>query len=107
MSGARLAGLLRRVVDHNKHVQAAACGALAALEQEARTDIAPYLGPIVGEAGPRHPRHPRHPRGFIHSSTSCYSRNDGLNVIVYDVVCGGPGVVPMPFSDDDNRAVDR
>lgn len=42
-----LAGLLRRIVDHNKHVQAAACGALATLEAEARDDIAPWLGPIV------------------------------------------------------------
>ena len=40
-------GLLRRVVDHNKHVQAAACGALATLESEAREDIAPWLGPVV------------------------------------------------------------
>jgi len=30
-----LQGLLKHVVDHNKHVQAAACGALATLEGEA------------------------------------------------------------------------
>ena len=42
-----LGGLLRRVVDHNKHVQAAACGAFATLQAEAREDIAPWLGPIV------------------------------------------------------------
>ena len=42
-----LAGLLKRVLDHNKHVQAAACGALATLEGEAREDIKPWLGPII------------------------------------------------------------
>ena len=42
-----LGGLLRRVVDHNKHVQAAACGALAAVAQEIGEDVAPWLGPTV------------------------------------------------------------
>ena len=42
-----LGGMLRRVVDHNKHVQAAACGALATLTQETGEDIAPWLGPTV------------------------------------------------------------
>ena len=42
-----LGGLLRRVVDHNKHVQAAACGALATFTQEIGEDVAPWLGPTV------------------------------------------------------------
>mgnify|MGYP001183022614 CR=1 FL=1 len=46
-----LGGLLRRVADKNKHVQIAACGALATFEAEAREDIAPWLGPVVAALG--------------------------------------------------------
>ena len=45
-----LGGLLRRVGDKNKHVQAAACGALATLLGECR-DIAPWLGPTASTLG--------------------------------------------------------
>ena len=46
-----LDGLLRRVGDKNKHVQAAACGALATLLGEAREDIAPWLTPSATTLG--------------------------------------------------------
>lgn len=46
-----LGGLLRRVGDKNKHVQAAACGALATLLGECREDIAPWLGPTASTLG--------------------------------------------------------
>lgn len=46
-----LGGLLRRVGDKNKHVQAAACGALATLLGECREDIAPWLGPTATTLG--------------------------------------------------------
>ena len=46
-----LGGLLRRVGDKNKHVQAAACGALATLVGECREDIAPWLAPVAQTLG--------------------------------------------------------
>lgn len=46
-----LGGLLRRVGDKNKHVQAAACGALATLLGECREDIAPWLSPTASTLG--------------------------------------------------------
>lgn len=36
-------GLLGRVLDSNKHVQEAACSALATLEEQAGTDLLPRL----------------------------------------------------------------
>lgn len=42
-----LGGLLRRVGDRNKHVQAAACGALATFLAEAREDVRPWLAPVA------------------------------------------------------------
>ena len=38
-----LDGLLARVLDHNKHVQEAACSALATLEEEAGPELLPRL----------------------------------------------------------------
>ena len=50
-----LGGLLRRVVDHNKHVQAAASGALATFTQEIGEDVAPAGSHGAGfGAGDRH-----------------------------------------------------
>ena len=46
-----LGGLLRRVGDKNKHVQAAACSALATLLGECREDIAPWLSPTASTLG--------------------------------------------------------
>ena len=46
-----LGGLLMRVGDKNKHVQAAACGALATLVGECREDIAPWLAPTASTLG--------------------------------------------------------
>eukprot|EP00993_Chasmostoma_nieuportense_P000054 NODE_104_length_3154_cov_167.802775_g97_i0.p1 GENE.NODE_104_length_3154_cov_167.802775_g97_i0~~NODE_104_length_3154_cov_167.802775_g97_i0.p1 ORF type:complete len:897 (-),score=211.37 NODE_104_length_3154_cov_167.802775_g97_i0:408-3098(-) len=42
-----LQALMVRVLDNNKNVQEAACSAFATLEEEARTDLIPYLKPIV------------------------------------------------------------
>ena len=42
-----LGGLLRRVGDRNKHVQAAACGALATFIAEAREDVKPWFAPVA------------------------------------------------------------
>jgi len=39
--------LLKRVLDHNKKVQEAACSAFATLEEDAETLLIPYLGPIL------------------------------------------------------------
>jgi len=39
--------LLKRVLDHNKRVQEAACSAFATLEEEAQLELVPYLGPIL------------------------------------------------------------
>ena len=39
--------LLKRVLDHNKKVQEAACSAFATLEEDAETILVPYLGPIL------------------------------------------------------------
>eukprot|EP00906_Rhabdomonas_costata_P036247 RCo050889 len=39
--------LLLRLLDNNKRVQEAACSAFATLEEEAQTDLVPYLQPIV------------------------------------------------------------
>lgn len=39
--------LLQRVLDTNKKVQDAACSAFATLEEEAGSELVPYLGPIV------------------------------------------------------------
>lgn len=36
-------GLLERVLDHNRHVQEAACSALATLAEEAGLDLTPRL----------------------------------------------------------------
>ena len=36
-------GILRGVVDHNKHVQEAACSALATMEEEAGPQLDPWL----------------------------------------------------------------
>jgi len=46
-----LAGLLTRVGDKNKHVQSAACGALATLLQETREDIVTWLQPVATTLG--------------------------------------------------------
>ncbi|CAK4070930.1 unnamed protein product [Aphanomyces euteiches] len=40
-------GMLRRVLDHNKKVQTAACSAFCTLEEEAAEDLIPYLAPIL------------------------------------------------------------
>ena len=39
--------LLKRVLDSNKRVQEAACSAFATLEEEACTELVPYLGYIL------------------------------------------------------------
>lgn len=39
--------LLKRVLDANKRVQEAACSAFATLEEEACTELVPYLGFIL------------------------------------------------------------
>jgi len=39
--------LLKRVLDHSKKVQEAACSSLATLEEEAQLALAPYLEPIL------------------------------------------------------------
>ena len=39
--------LLQRVLDPNKRVQEAACSAFATLEEEACTELVPYLGDIL------------------------------------------------------------
>ncbi len=39
--------LLNRILDRNKKVQEAACSAFATLEEEAQTDLVPYLDPIL------------------------------------------------------------
>ncbi|GBP84814.1 Transportin-1 [Eumeta japonica] len=39
--------LLKRVLDNNKRVQEAACSAFATLEEEACTELVPYLGEIL------------------------------------------------------------
>ena len=39
--------LLKRVLDHNKKVQEAACSAFATLEEDAEAMLIPYLGPIL------------------------------------------------------------
>jgi len=39
--------LLKRVLDSNKRVQEAACSAFATLEEEACTELVPYLGFIL------------------------------------------------------------
>lgn len=40
-------GLLERVLDRNKHVQEAACSALATLEEEAGQELVPRMGGIL------------------------------------------------------------
>ncbi|OXM78877.1 importin beta-2 subunit [Cryptococcus neoformans Bt63] len=40
-------GLLRMVLDHNKRVQEAGCSAFATLEEEAGTEMAPFLEPVL------------------------------------------------------------
>lgn len=39
--------LLKRILDSNKRVQEAACSAFATLEEEAGTDLVPYLDIIL------------------------------------------------------------
>lgn len=39
--------LLKRILDRNKRVQEAACSAFATLEEEACTELVPYLGYIL------------------------------------------------------------
>ena len=39
--------LLKRVLDHDKKVQEAACSAFATLEEDAEALLVPYLGPIL------------------------------------------------------------
>jgi len=39
--------LLKRILDPNKRVQEAACSAFATLEEEACTELVPYLGFIL------------------------------------------------------------
>ena len=39
--------LLKRILDSNKRVQEAACSAFATLEEEACTELVPYLGDIL------------------------------------------------------------
>ena len=39
--------MLKRILDHNKRVQEAACSAFATLEEEATTDLVPYLKDIL------------------------------------------------------------
>ncbi|ORZ08387.1 armadillo-type protein [Absidia repens] len=39
--------MLQRILDNNKRVQEAACSALSLLEEEAGTDLVPYLQPIL------------------------------------------------------------
>lgn len=39
--------LLKRILDSNKRVQEAACSAFATLEEEATTELVPYLGFIL------------------------------------------------------------
>jgi transportin-1 len=39
--------LLKKVLDGNKRVQEAACSAFATLEEEACTELVPYLGFIL------------------------------------------------------------
>ena len=41
--GGAVQGLLARVLDYNKHVQEAACSALATLEEEAGLELLPRL----------------------------------------------------------------
>ncbi|KAG7091239.1 hypothetical protein E1B28_010290 [Marasmius oreades] len=40
-------GLLRMVLDNNKRVQEAGCSAFATLEEDAGTELAPYLEPVL------------------------------------------------------------
>jgi transportin-1 len=40
-------GLLKRALDNNKRVQEAACSAFATLEEEAASELVPYLQPIL------------------------------------------------------------
>ena len=44
--------LLQRILDHNKRVQEAACSAFATLEEEACSELVPYLGFILQTLGP-------------------------------------------------------
>ena len=45
--------LLKRVLDHNKKVQEAACSAFATLEEDAGHLLIPYIGPILQVRGKR------------------------------------------------------
>ncbi|KAJ3077701.1 hypothetical protein HK102_005027, partial [Quaeritorhiza haematococci] len=40
-------GLLKMILDNNKRVQEAACSAFATLEEEAQTELVPYLLPVL------------------------------------------------------------
>jgi len=42
-----VAQLLERILDNNKKVQEAACSAFATLEEDAGTELLPYLEPIL------------------------------------------------------------
>ena len=46
--------LLQRILDHNKRVQEAACSAFATLEEEACSELVPYLGFILQTLGTFH-----------------------------------------------------
>ena len=50
--------LLQRILDHNKRVQEAACSAFATLEEEACSELVPYLGFILQTLGTFHKKNP-------------------------------------------------
>ena len=69
--------LLKRVLDHNKKVQEAACSAFATLEEDALLQLVPYLEPILqnlmfafGKYQARtRPPHPRQLQPLVHFSS--------------------------------------
>ena len=65
--------LLKRVLDHNKKVQEAACSAFATLEEDALLQLVPYLEPILQNLmfafGKYQARAPQHSTPRAHPST--------------------------------------
>ena len=80
--------LLQRVLDSNKRVQEAACSAFATLEEEACTELVPYLAEILQVC--YHPSLPSFPLNlclFMQVLMSAFSKYQAKNLLIlYDAI---------------------
>ena len=91
--------LLKRVLDHDKKVQEAACSAFATFEEDAGAVLVPYLGPILQVLS-----HSSCDLFVLYTSAYAYRRIFSYGLRVYAIASASEPHVRLPQVPDEKSA---